>query len=88
MVILLIGFSSIFNISFISNGLLFLYDRFWMYRNSPQELYREDYCKEIQDFINFILSNLNNISGGGIRCPYVKCKIKKFHQSNFVTTIF
>jgi len=59
-----------------------------MNQNSPQELYREDYCKEIQDFINFILSNLNNISGGGIRYPCVKCKNKKFHQLDVVTMIF
>jgi hypothetical protein len=54
--------------------------RSWMYRDSPQELYKEGYYKGVESFINFILSNPKNISGGEIRCLCVKCKNKKFHQ--------
>jgi hypothetical protein len=45
-----------------------------MYRGSPGGLRRIDYCNEIQDFINHALSNPRNFSGGGIRCPYKRCK--------------
>jgi len=51
---------------------------------SPQGLYREDYCKGVESFINFALSNSKNISRGRIRCTCVKCKNKKFHQSNIM----
>jgi hypothetical protein len=51
---------------------------------SPQRLYREDYCKGVESFINFALSNPKNISGGRIRCTCVKCKNKKFHQSDIM----
>jgi hypothetical protein len=54
--------------------------RSWMYRDSPQGLYKEGYYKEVESFINFILSNPKNISGGEIRCLCVKFKNKKFHQ--------
>jgi hypothetical protein len=46
----------------------------------PKGFFIEDYCKNVKGFINFTLSNLKNISGGRIRCLYVKCKTKKFHQ--------
>jgi len=49
-------------------------DRSWMYRDSPGRLCRIDYCNEIQDFINYALSNPRNISGGGIKCPYKRYK--------------
>jgi hypothetical protein len=39
----------------------------------------------VEDFINFILSNLKNINDGKIRCPCVKCKNKKFHHKDVVT---
>jgi hypothetical protein len=51
-----------------------------MYRDSSQELYRKGYYKGVEGFINLILSNLKNISRGEIKCLYVKCKNKKFHQ--------
>jgi hypothetical protein len=37
-------------------------DRSWMYRDSFEGLYRKYYLKRINSFINFILSNLKNIS--------------------------
>jgi hypothetical protein len=40
----------------------------------------EDYCKEVEDFINFALLNLKNISGGRIICLCVMYKKKKFYQ--------
>jgi len=60
-------------------------DRSWMYRDSSQWLYREHHCKKVKGFINFALSNPKNISGGEVRCSCVKCKNKKFYQSNIVT---
>jgi hypothetical protein len=48
-----------------------------MYRDSPHELWWMNYYNEVQDFINYTLSNLRNISGGNIRCPYKRCKKKK-----------
>jgi hypothetical protein len=36
------------------------------------------------DVINFILSNMKNISRGKIRCPYMKCKNKKLHHNDVV----
>ena len=44
-----------------------------------------DYCNEVQDFINYALSNLRNINGGGIRYPCKRCKNKKFLYANVVT---
>jgi len=29
----------------------------WMYRDSPKELIKMDYCNEIQGFINHVLFN-------------------------------
>jgi hypothetical protein len=43
-------------------------------------LYREDYYKRIEGFIDFALLNPKNISGGRIKCSCVKCENKKFHQ--------
>ena len=53
-------------------------NRSWMYRDSPQGLWMMDYCNGIQDFINYALSNLRNISKQGIRCPCKRCKNKSF----------
>jgi len=40
-----------------------------------------DYCNGVQDFINFTTSIPRNFTDDGIRCPYRKCKNKKFlHQ--------
>jgi len=36
------------------------------------------------DVINFILSNMKNISRGKIRYPYMKCKNKKLHHNDVV----
>ena len=33
-----------------------------------------DYCNRIERFINYTLSNPKNISGGNIKCPYMKNK--------------
>jgi hypothetical protein len=52
----------------------------WMYRDLPQGLYWEVYCKWVKSFINFELLSLKNISEGGNKCPCVKCKNKNFHQ--------
>ena len=49
-----------------------------MYRDSPERLHMMDYCNKIEDFINYALSNLKNINGGGIRCLCKRCEIKKF----------
>jgi hypothetical protein len=59
-------------------------DRSWMYRDSPEWLCMMDYCNEVQGFINYIQSNPRNISGGNIRCPYKRCKNKKFVDPNAV----
>jgi hypothetical protein len=56
-----------------------------MYRDSPQELQRMNYCNGVQGFINFATSIPRNFSGGGIRCPYMKCKNKKYLHSEVVT---
>jgi len=56
-----------------------------MYRDSPQELRRMDYCNEFQGFINFSTFIPRNFSGGGIKYPYRKCKNKKFLHPNIVT---
>jgi hypothetical protein len=37
-------------------------DCFWMYQVSPEWLRRMDCCNEIEDFINYVLSNSKNIS--------------------------
>jgi hypothetical protein len=47
-------------------------------------LYREDYYKRIEGFIDFALLNPKNISGGRIKCSCVKCENKKFHQLDVV----
>jgi hypothetical protein len=59
-----------------------------MYRDSLKGLYMMHYCNEIQSFINYILSNSINISGGSIRYPYKRCKNKKFINPDFVTMHF
>jgi len=55
-----------------------------MYRDSPQELQRMNYCNGVQG-INFATSIPRNFSGGGIKCPYMKCKNKKYLHSDVVT---
>jgi hypothetical protein len=52
-----------------------------LYRDSPERLREIDYCDEVQDFINYALSNSRNISGGNIRYPCMRCKNKIFSQS-------
>jgi hypothetical protein len=53
-------------------------DRSWMLRDSPQGLWRMEYCNEVQGFINYVLSNPRNISEGGIQYSCKRCKNKKF----------
>jgi len=60
-------------------------DRSWMYRDSPQELRRMNYCNRVQGFINFATSIPRNFTDGGIRCPCRKCKNKKFLHQDIVT---
>jgi len=47
-------------------------------------LHRQDFLKEVEDFINFILYNPKNFSGNEIRCPCAKCKNKKFYHKDLV----
>jgi len=61
-------------------------DRSWMYRDSPEGLRKMDYCNEVQNFINYALSNLRNIGRCGIRCPCKRCENKKFLNPDVVTT--
>jgi hypothetical protein len=42
-------------------------------------------CNGVQNFINFITSISRNISGGGIRCPYRRCKNKMSLHPDDVT---
>jgi len=56
-----------------------------MYRDTPQRLWMMNYCKRVQGFINYTLSNPRNISGGGIKCPYKRCKNKKFLNPDVAT---
>jgi hypothetical protein len=44
-----------------------------------------DYCNGVQGYINFSISILRNFTEGDIRCPYRKCKIKKFLHPDVVT---
>ena len=43
-----------------------------------------DYCNEVEDFINYALSNLRNISRGCIKCSCKRCKNKKKITLNVV----
>jgi len=49
-------------------------------------LHKVNYCNGFGDFINYALSNPRNISGGNIRCPYKRCKNKKFVDADIVMT--
>jgi hypothetical protein len=60
-------------------------DRSWMYQDSPKGYCMMNYCNEVQGFINYELSNSINISGDDIRCPYKRCKNKKFFNLDVVT---
>jgi len=59
-------------------------DRSWIYQNSCKRLYRQDYLKRVEGFINFILFNWKNISEGKIRCSCMRSKNKKFHLRDVV----
>jgi len=37
-----------------------------------------DYCNKVKGFIDYTLSNLKNIIGGGIRYPCKRCRNKRF----------
>jgi hypothetical protein len=56
-----------------------------MYRDSPKELWKMNYCNEVQGFINYAPFNLKNIIGGGIRFLCKRCKNKKFLDLDVVT---
>ena len=56
-----------------------------MYQDSLKELRMMDYCNEVENFINYVLSNPRNISGCGIKCPCKRCKHKKFLDPDVVT---
>jgi len=60
-------------------------DRSRMYRDSPQGLWRMDYCNGVQGFINFATSIPKIFTGGGIRCPCRKCQNKKYRHPDVVT---
>jgi len=55
-----------------------------MYRDSPHEMRRMDYCKRVQGFINFATSIPRNFTGDGIRCPCRKCQNKKYLHPDVV----
>jgi hypothetical protein len=55
-----------------------------MYQTTFKELYRQDYLKKVEDFINFILYNLKNISKSEIKYPSVKYNNKKFHNKDIM----
>jgi len=59
-------------------------DYSWMYRDSPQELRRMDYCNGVQGFINFATSIPKNFIGCGISCPCMKCENKKYPHPDIV----
>jgi len=59
-------------------------DHPWMYRDFSKRLYRQDYLKGVESFINFLLSNLKNINDSENRCLCVKCMNKKFYHKNIV----
>jgi len=61
-------------------------NRLWMYLDSPQGLYREDYSRGVEGFIDFSLSNSKNISEGKVKCLCMKYKNKKFLQLDVVMT--
>jgi len=60
-------------------------DRSWMYRDSPQGLWRMNYCNGVQGFINFTISIPRNFTNCRMRCPCRKCKNKKFLHPDVVT---
>jgi hypothetical protein len=60
-------------------------DLSWMYRDSPEGLHMINYCNEVQDFINYVLSNPRNINGDNIRCPCKRCKNKNFLDLDVIT---
>jgi len=51
----------------------------------PKGLHMTDYCNGVKDFINYALSNIKNINGGGIRCLYKWYKNKKKFNPNVIT---
>ena len=60
-------------------------DRSWIYRVSPEGLCKMNYCNRVEGFIKYTLSNPKNISEGGIRYPFKRCKNKKFLDLDVVT---
>jgi hypothetical protein len=63
-------------------------NRSWIFKVSSKRLQRMKYCNRIKGFINYTLSNPRNISRNGIRCPWKRCKNKKFIDPDVVTMHF
>jgi len=59
-------------------------DQLWMYRRFMDGRLRLEYITGIRRFINFAFSIDKNISGGKIKCPYVRCKNQKFLKEDNV----
>jgi hypothetical protein len=70
---------------FYRNSIEVMDDRSWMYRDSPQELRRIDYCNGVQGFINFVTFIPRNFTDDSIRYPCRKCKNLKFLHQDVVT---
>jgi len=65
---------ALFYTGFLSNG--------WSFLNVSKftlKVVQDRLLQKVEGFINFTLSNSKNISGGGIKCLYAKCKNKKLH---------
>jgi len=56
----------------------------WMYWVSLEGWCQQHYCNGFEVFINYLLSNLRNISGDDIRCPCKRCKNKKILNPDVV----
>ena len=59
----------------------------WIYQVSPEGLRMMNYYNEVMSFINYTLSKLRNISGGGIRYSCKRCENKKFLDLYIITII-
>jgi len=60
-------------------------DYSWMYRVLSERLRMMNYCKGVENFINYTLSNPKNIGWNGIRYPCKRCKNKTFLHLDVVT---
>jgi hypothetical protein len=53
-------------------------DQSWMYRCRRDDHICPEFIAGVQRFINFAFLIDENVSGGKIRCPCVRCKNRKF----------